>query len=129
MEEANAPVTTSHPSSTAPDAPPDPAAVPSSSDQGSQSCQAQQQQVHQLDETREPAGSSYEASEIAGRFNEAIDPKAGIDAAAPIVDSVKGAVSKFGAVGVVDWREVSCNLTLLHKFRPDTSFLMHAACI
>ncbi|NP_001385756.1 protein WEAK CHLOROPLAST MOVEMENT UNDER BLUE LIGHT 1 isoform X1 [Zea mays] len=105
MEEANAPVTTSHPSSTAPDAPPDPAAVPSSSDQGSQSCQAQQQQVHQLDETREPAGSSYEASEIAGRFNEAIDPKAGIDAAAPIVDSVKGAVSKFGAVGVVDWRE------------------------
>jgi hypothetical protein len=122
-------VTTSHPSSTAPDAPPDPAAVPSSSDQGSQSCQAQQQQVHQLDETREPAGSSYEASEIAGRFNEAIDPKAGIDAAAPIVDSVKGAVSKFGAVGVVDWREVSCNLTLLHKFRPDTSFLMHAACI
>ncbi|AQL10094.1 Putative DUF827 domain containing family protein [Zea mays] len=74
MEEANVHGTSGRPSTAPSDASPD-SAVPSTSHQGSRSCEAQ------LDEMQEPD-----------------------------VDSVKGAVGKFGVGGVLDWREKRKNV-------------------
>lgn len=54
------------------------------------------------DDDGENGPGTYTASDIAERFVRVIDGKVHVDTAAPI-DSVRGAVTKFG--GILDWRE------------------------